>query len=123
MAVNSDTGWERKMPGFDGVIAVVYADVHGFVHPFLAVVENLRALFGGLEYACWRKSLVREQVLFFPSQVSNLGGESVREGESEESLRKTSPAACRGGSKKGRTTPLYLESLKLALFGDSSIYL
>ena len=52
MAVNSDTGWERKMPGFDGVIAVVYADVHGFSHPFLTVVENLRALFGGLEYAC-----------------------------------------------------------------------
>ena len=56
-------------------------------------------------------------ILFFPSQVSNLGGEGVGEGESEESLRKTSPAACRGGSKKGRTTPLYLEGLKLARFG------
>ena len=39
-----DTGWERKMPGFDGVIAVVYADVHGFTHPFLTIVENLRFL-------------------------------------------------------------------------------
>ncbi len=39
------------------------------------------------------------------------------EGESEESPRKTSPAACRGGSKKGRTTPLYLEGLKVARFG------
>ena len=58
-----------------------------------------------------------EGILFFPSQVSNLGGEGVGEGESEESLRKTSPAACWGGSKKGRTTPLYLEGLKLALLG------
>ena len=39
------------------------------------------------------------------------------EGESEKSLRRTSPAACRGGSKKGRTAPLYLEGLKLAPFG------
>ena len=44
IAINSDTGWERKMPGFDGVIAVVYADVHGFTHPFLTIVENLRFL-------------------------------------------------------------------------------
>ena len=63
MAVNSDTGWERKMPGFDGVIAVVYADVHGFAHPFLTVVENLRALFGGLEYACWKEMLVLSQLV------------------------------------------------------------
>ena len=30
---------------------------------------------------------------------------------------KTSPAACRGGSKKGRTTPLDFEGLKLSLEG------
>ena len=30
MAVNSDTGWKRKMPCLDGVIAVVDSDVHGF---------------------------------------------------------------------------------------------
>ena len=64
-----------------------------------------------------------EGILFFPSQVSNLGGEGVGEGESEESLRKTSPAACRGGSKKGRTTPLCFEGLKVTHFGISSIYL
>ena len=44
MAVNSDTGWERKMPGFDGVVAVVDTDVHGFSHPFLTIVENLEGL-------------------------------------------------------------------------------
>ncbi|MFR1800626.1 MAG: hypothetical protein ACLSWS_01060, partial [Faecalispora jeddahensis] len=38
------TGWERKMPGFDGVIAVVYTDVHDCSHPFLAIVENLEGL-------------------------------------------------------------------------------
>ena len=32
------------MPGFDGVVAVVYADVHGFSHPFLTIVENLKFL-------------------------------------------------------------------------------
>ena len=63
MAVNSDTGWKRKMPCLDGVIAVVYADVHGFAHPFLTVVENLRALFGGLEYACWKEMLVLSQLV------------------------------------------------------------
>ena len=45
MGIFRDTGWERKMPGFDGVIAVVYADVHGFAHPFLVIVENLRVSF------------------------------------------------------------------------------
>ena len=45
------------------------------------------------------------------------------EGESEKSLRKTSPAACRRGSKKGRTTPLYLEGLKVTHLGLLSIYL
>ena len=39
-----NTGWERKMPGFDCVIAMVDANVHGFTHPFLLVVENLRSL-------------------------------------------------------------------------------
>ena len=34
MGILRDTGWERKMPGFDGVVAVVYADVHTFSHPF-----------------------------------------------------------------------------------------
>lgn len=34
MGILRDTGWERKMPGFDGVVAVAYADVHIFSHPF-----------------------------------------------------------------------------------------
>ena len=34
----------QKMPGFDGVIAMVDANVHGFAHPFWLVVENLRFL-------------------------------------------------------------------------------
>ena len=32
------------MPGFDGVIAMVDANVHGFAHPFWLVVENLKFL-------------------------------------------------------------------------------
>ena len=36
VGIGGDTGWERKMPGFDGVVAMVDADVHGFAHPFLA---------------------------------------------------------------------------------------
>ena len=44
MGIFRDTGWERKMPGFDGVIAVVYTDVHDCSHPFLAIVENLEGL-------------------------------------------------------------------------------
>ena len=32
------------MPGLDGVVAMVDADVHSFAHPFLAVVKN----WGGL---------------------------------------------------------------------------
>ena len=36
MGIGGDTGWERKMPGLDGVVAMVDADVHGFAHPFLA---------------------------------------------------------------------------------------
>ena len=32
------------MPGFDGVVAMVDANVHGFTHPFLTIVENLRFL-------------------------------------------------------------------------------
>ena len=44
MGIFGDTDWERKIPGFDGVIAVLYADVHGFAHPFLAIVENLERL-------------------------------------------------------------------------------
>ena len=41
MGIFSDTGWERKMPGLDGVIAVADTDVHGFAHPFWSIVENL----------------------------------------------------------------------------------
>ena len=44
VGVLRDTGWERKKPGFDGVITVVDADVHGFAHPFLTIVENLESL-------------------------------------------------------------------------------
>lgn len=44
MGILCNTGWERKMPGFDCVIAMVDANVHGFTHPFLLVVENLRFL-------------------------------------------------------------------------------
>ena len=44
MGILCNTGWERKMPGFDCVIAMVDANVHGFTHPFLLVVENLRSL-------------------------------------------------------------------------------
>ena len=44
MGIFRDTGWERKMPGFDGVVAVVDTDVHGFIHPFLTIVENLEGL-------------------------------------------------------------------------------
>ena len=36
MGIGGDTGWE-KMPGLDGVVVMVDADVHGFAHPFLAV--------------------------------------------------------------------------------------
>ena len=32
------------MPGFDCVIAMVDANVHGFAHPFWLVVENLKFL-------------------------------------------------------------------------------
>ena len=44
MGILCNTGWERKMPGFDCVIAMVDANVHGFTHPFLLVVDNLRFL-------------------------------------------------------------------------------
>ena len=54
--LGGDTGWERKMPGLDGVVAMVDADVHGFAHPFLAVVENL--------VSCWLRA---KRILFFPS--------------------------------------------------------
>ncbi len=57
--------------------------------------------------------------MFFPSQVSNLGGEGLGEGESGKPPR----PASRRGSKKGRTTPLCLEGLKLTHLGLSSIYL
>ena len=61
-----------------------------------------------------------DRILFFPSQVSNLGGEGLGEGESGKPPR---PASLRG-SKKGRTTPLYLEGLKLAHLGfRQSIYI
>lgn len=56
MGIGGDTGWERKMPGLDGVVAMVDADVHGFAHPFLAVVENL--------VSCWLRA---KRILFFPS--------------------------------------------------------
>ena len=56
MGIGGDTGWERKMPGLDGVVAMVDADVHGFAHPFLAVVENL--------VSCWLRA---KRSLFFPS--------------------------------------------------------
>ena len=62
-----NTGWERKMSGFDGVIAMVDADVHGFVHPFLVIVENLRFL------------LVKSEAYLVLSQlVKYLGGECER---------------------------------------------
>ena len=51
------------MSGFDGVIAMVDADVHGFAHPFWLILENLRSLL---------VKNFRDFVL--PSQVSNLGG-------------------------------------------------
>ena len=57
--------------------------------------------------------LAEKDFLFFPSQVSNLGGESVREG----GKRKSAPACSRGVSKKGRTTPFYLEGLKRDFYG------
>ena len=44
MGILCNTGWERKMPGFDCIIAMADANVHGFAHPFLLVVENLRFL-------------------------------------------------------------------------------
>ena len=56
VGIGGDTGWERKMPGLDGVVAMVDADVHGFDHPFLAVVENL--------VSCWLRA---KRILFFPS--------------------------------------------------------
>ena len=56
MGILCNTGWERKMPGFDCVIAMVDANVHGFAHPFLAVVENL--------VSCWLRA---KRILFFPS--------------------------------------------------------
>ena len=56
MGIGGDTGWERKMPGLDGVVAMVDADIHSFVHPFLAVVENL--------VSCWFRA---KRILFFPS--------------------------------------------------------
>ena len=87
------------MPGFDCVIAVVDADVHGFVHPFLVIVENLRFL------------LVKSEVyLVLPQLVKYLGGECER-GEAKNRCRKPPQPASRSGSKKGRTTPLYFEGL------------
>lgn len=55
MGIGGDTGWERKIPGLDGVVAMVDADVHGFAHPFLAVGENL--------VSCWLRA---KRILFFP---------------------------------------------------------
>ena len=60
-----------------------------------------------------------EGILFFPSQVSNLGGEGLGEGESGKPPRPVS----RRGSKKGRTPPLCFEGLKVTHLGLSSIYL
>ena len=57
-----DTGWERKMPGFDGVVAVVDTDVHGFSHPFLTIVENLEGLL------VWSKLAGGNPVLSQPSK-------------------------------------------------------
>ena len=108
MAVNSDTGWERKMPGFDGVIAVVYADVHDFAHPFLAIVENLEGLLVLSKLAGGNP--VREQVLFFPSQVSNLGGESVREGEAKSRCEKPARRLAGEVLKKGALPPCILRA-------------
>lgn len=67
----------------------------------------------------WFGVSLLERILFFPSQVSNLGGEGLGEGESGKPPR----PASRRGSKKGRTTPLYLEGLKVTHLGLSSIYL
>ena len=78
------------MPGFDGVITMVDANVHGFAHPFWLVVENLRFL------------LVKSEVYLVLSQlVKYLGGECER-GEAEN--RPGLPAEA--VSKKGRTTPV-----------------
>ena len=37
MGILCNTGWERKMPGFDCVIAMVDANVHGFCLAFVVV--------------------------------------------------------------------------------------
>jgi len=55
----------------------------------LAIVENLEGLLV-------LSKLAGESLLFFPSQVSNLGGESVREGESEEIAAKNLPGGLPG---------------------------
>ncbi|MFR1306842.1 hypothetical protein [Hominenteromicrobium sp.] len=60
MGIFRDTGWERKVPSFDGVVAVINADVHVFSHPFLVVVENL-------ESRLILSKLAGEHLLFFPS--------------------------------------------------------
>ena len=104
MGIFRDTGWERKMPGFDGVVAVVDTDVHGFIHPFLTIVENLEGLLVLSKLA--GENLVREQVLFFPSQVSNLGGEGLGEGESEEPPRRPAGEVL----KKGALPPCTLRA-------------
>lgn len=78
MGILCNTGWERKMPGFDGVIAMVDANVHGFAHPFWLVVENLKFLLvKSLE------SIVLSQL------VKYLGGECER-GESRKPPRPAS---------------------------------
>ena len=95
------------MPGFDGVIAMVDANVHGFAHPFWLVVENLKFL------------LVKSLESIVLSQLVKYWGGECERGESGKPPRPFS----RSGSKKGRTTPLYFEGLKLTHLGLSSIYL
>ena len=62
MGIGGDTGWERKMPGLDGVVVMVDADVHGFAHPFWLVVENLQGLL------VWSKLAGENLVLSQPSK-------------------------------------------------------
>ena len=52
--------------------------------------------------------LAERDFLFFPSQVSNLGGESVREGEAKDRCEKPPRQVAGEVLKKGALTPCIL---------------
>ena len=96
------------MPGFDCVVPMIDSNVPVFLILSLAL---LKTYFSGgkLEKTSCCKGFVL-------SQPVNPGGECVGErGEGERGKMGKAPRLlCRGASKKGRTSPMYLQAVKLA---------